>query len=169
MISYLPSFRKKSFNGFSEMKIAITSGSLMNLKVFYKIGPFIEDLFIDYVDFEYCLRLKKNKYQILQVKSAQIYHQLGELKLHKFFFKKIYVTNHSPTRYYYRTRNRLYVVRKYLNVFPSFVIRDFLIFFNELIKIIFYEKNKIKKMKMILFGIRDFMKNNYGKYDISIS
>jgi hypothetical protein len=50
-------------------------------------------------------------------------------------------------------------------VYPSFVIKDIFIFFNELIKVIFYEKNGITKIRMILLGLKDFIKKRYGKFE----
>ena len=41
-----------------EVKTTITSGSLLPLSAFRQIGPFREELFIDFVDFEYCLRAR---------------------------------------------------------------------------------------------------------------
>lgn len=148
-----------------EIDAVITSGSLLNLRIFEKVGPFFEKLFIDYVDFEYCLRIRRFGFKIIQIKDAKIYHQLGNLEKHSFLFKTIYVTHHSPLRYYYRTRNRMYVGSKYLFSFPKFVMKDFFVFFNELVKIICFEKEKMKKIKMILLGLIDFISNRYGKFE----
>ena len=159
---YLPERRKENMPLTKEVDVAITSGCLLNLNSYEETGPFMEKLFIDYVDFEYCLRLKKNGFKIIQLGKAKIYHQLGQLQKRKFIYKTIYVTNHLPIRYYYRTRNRFYVAKKYITSFPLFVLKDFFIFINELVKIIIYEKMKLLKYKMILSGLVDYYKNNYG-------
>ena len=143
--------------------VAITSGSLLSLKVYKIVGPFNDKLFIDYVDFEYCLRIRKAGFKILRLKEALIYHKLGDLKRKIFLFKKIFVTNHPPVRYYYRTRNRFYVYKKYFLTFPLFVIKDLIIFINELIKIIFFESNRGEKLHMIKKGLFDFILGRYGK------
>jgi rhamnosyltransferase len=39
------------------IKVAMTSGNLLNLEAYQACGPFMNKLFIDYVDYEYCLRL----------------------------------------------------------------------------------------------------------------
>ena len=44
--------------------ITMTSGNLLNLHILEKIGFFLEDLFIDSVDTEYCLRLYEHGYRI---------------------------------------------------------------------------------------------------------
>jgi rhamnosyltransferase len=163
--TYYSEHNEEKLSRNKEKDFVITSGCLLNLRIFEKVGLFKEDLFIDYVDFEYCLRLRKKKYRIIQLNSAKIFHQLGYLERRKIIFWKFFITNHSPLRYYYRTRNRLYVDSKYLMVYPSFVIKDIFIFFNELIKVIFYEKNGITKIRMILLGLKDFIKKRYGKFE----
>ena len=163
--NYYPESDEEKLPGSKEKDVVITSGCLLNLRIFEKVGPFKEDLFIDYVDFEYCLRLWRKKYRVVQLYSAKIYHQLGNLERKNILFWKIYITNHTPIRYYYRTRNRLYVDIKYLLVYSSFVFKDIFIFFNELIKVIFFERDKLYKLKMILFGIKDFLRNKYGKFE----
>ena len=158
-------YKAKSFNGrFREVKFALTSGSFLCLETYKKVGAFLDKLFIDYIDFEYCLRLKKNGYKIVQLNDVFIQHNLGKIVGRKILFKQISVTHHSPERYYYRTRNRFYVYQNYFLYSPSFVVKDLVVFINELVKIIFYEKEKVKKFRMIIFGFYHFITNHYGKY-----
>jgi rhamnosyltransferase len=145
--------------------LSMTSGSLLNLTAFKIIGPFVEELFIDYVDFEYCLRLGKKGYNIIKVHNANIYHNLGSIQQRKFLFRKVSITNHSPLRLFYRTRNRFYIYKSYLKDFPVFVIKYLFFLINELIKILFYEKSKREKFRWILKGFNYFLKKKMGKYE----
>lgn len=147
-----------------EVLTAITSGSLINLRVYQKVGPFLERFFIDYVDFEYCLRLRRDGYRIIQVGEAIVHHRLGDMISHKILYRKIGATHHSPLRIYYRTRNRLYVAKEYFLLFPRFVVSDFVVFVNELVKILFFETERIEKFRMVLRGIYDFVMNRSGEY-----
>ena len=52
----------------------MTSGSFLNLKVYKEAGPFVDKLFIDYVDFEYCLRLKKKGFKIYKLNNTYMQH-----------------------------------------------------------------------------------------------
>lgn len=160
---YYPEMTNQDYPISKEVDVAITSGCLVNLNVYEKVDPFDEKLFIDYVDFEYCLRLRKMGFSIIQIGKAKIYHQLGNLEKRKFIFMPIYVTHHSPERYYYRTRNRLYVAKKYIQTFPAFIFKDFLVFLNEFLKILLYEKQKMKKIRSILLGGTDFLMGRYKK------
>ena len=149
----------------NKIKVSMTSGSLLNLEAYKFIGPFLDKLFIDYVDIEYCLRLKKHGFEIIKIHDAYIFHNLGSIRGRKFIMKKIAITNHSPLRLFYRTRNRFFVYKLYLFEFPAYVLKDIVIFINELIKILFYEKNKIEKFKWIFKGMLYFFKNKMNKYE----
>lgn len=86
-----------------------TSANLLNLIAFREVGNFNDNLFIDYVDFEFCMRLKLKGYKILQNNSIVVKHSVGNLVKDNFLGFKFYTTNHPPLRLYYRTRNRFYL------------------------------------------------------------
>lgn len=143
----------------------ITSGNLVRTEVFNKVGLYEEKLFIDYVDHEFCLRLKKNNFKIFLVKNAFLYHKLGEISQKKILIKSVTFTNHSYIRRYYITRNRIYVWRKYFHIAPEWVIKDIIGSIKETIKIILFESDKILKINMMIKGVFDSFKNKYGKID----
>lgn len=147
-----------------EVTVAMTSGSMIRLSAYKEIRGFLEKFFIDYVDNEFCLRMHLSGYKVLQLNSVNIYHKLGEVKSRNFFLKKVFPTNHSPLRWYYRTRNRFYVYKTYKNQFPGYVRFDRILFLKELVKIFLYETNKLIKFKMIFKGYIDYRKDKFGKF-----
>jgi rhamnosyltransferase len=148
-------------------KIAVmTSGNLLNLHAVKQIGGFFEDLFIDRVDHEYCLRLRMNNYRVIQVNSVVFDHPQGRMSKHFLFNRAYYTTNYSPNRRYYITRNALYVIKKYGRIFPEYVKWERDIFLSDLKNIILFEKDKIDKLKMILRGYCDYKKNIYGRLPV---
>ena len=152
------------------VETAITSGTLMNNVVWHKIHGFEEKLFIDYVDFDYCMRVKIAGYKILRVNSVKLLHELGnatEIKLFSFlgnafgrqsaigrrFWEMRYTTNHSPMRLYYVTRNQYYYIKQYADYIDTRrLLRGMKI--GWCVKLIF-EKDRIKKWKAIRQGIVD--------------
>jgi rhamnosyltransferase len=141
-----------------------TSGNLLNLKAFAKTDGFKEEFFMDYIDHEFCLRLQKIGYKIIQDDSILLRHKCGSISQHKFFTAKVYTTNHSPVRLFYRTRNRFVTQKIYGSIFPEFVKRDRIEFVKELIKILLYEKLKSQKLVMIIKGYWYHKTNHLGKY-----
>ncbi|MEW5791480.1 MAG: glycosyltransferase family 2 protein [Pseudomonadota bacterium] len=150
-------------DGYSELVTTITSGNLVNLKAFRKIGPFKEDLFIDYVDNEYCLRCGVMGYKIYEIFSAVLEHNLGVPSQHQFLGKRPVTTNHSPLRRYYIFRNRVYVYKQYFGSHPSWVVRDISASLKEALKIVLFEENRRKKLKSIFRGIGHGMIGRFGK------
>jgi len=142
-----------------------TSGNLLNLKIFSELGGFLEKLFIDYVDNEYCLRINKNGYKIVRLNKILMNHSLGELSVKRILGNKISITNHSPIRLYYRIRNRLYVISKHYLYFPKYSFLIFRLIFSDIFKVVFFEKNKRLKLKMMFFGVMHFFQSKYGKYN----
>lgn len=130
----------------------ITSGSLCLVKAFIDVGGFKDELFIDYVDFEICLRLQRKGYLILKSRDCILNHQLGDSKVFCFFGFRFISTNHSPLRRYYYARNKVYIYKKYSFRFLHFVLMDLLSFIKTIFIIIALENDKFKKLKMIAKG-----------------
>jgi rhamnosyltransferase len=148
-----------------EVNYTMTSGNLLRLSAYKQAGGFLEKLFIDYVDHEYCLKLRSRDYKIIMTNKTYVYHTLGNSEKKKFLFWNIYPTHHSPLRLYYRTRNRFYVNRTYKNCFPDYVKDDFKNQLIEFIYLILGEKDLPGKIKMMIKGYSDYRKGNFGKYE----
>lgn len=135
------------------VKTCITSGSIVSIEAWKNIGGYDELLFIDSVDFDFCYRLRKAKYLILQTDRKYLIHEIGDGEIKKFLFWKVNVTNHSPFRKYYISRNNIYYPlknRMYIR-FLRGVFRDLCLIFI----VLFYEESKVSKIKNIIQGMRD--------------
>ena len=130
----------------------ITSGSLIKVEVSDKIGLFRSDFFIDFIDYEFCLRLKKHNFKIIVLKKAKVYHSLGEERLKKFLFLKLSFISHPSWRYYFLVRNELFTyLYEEKSVYLSFLF--FLKFAKLFLKILVLEEEKFKKLVYILKGL----------------
>jgi rhamnosyltransferase len=145
------------------VKTTITSGNLIKLSIFEKTGNFDESLFIDYVDHEFCLRLKHHGFQILESCHSFLQHELGESVCYNFMGVDIVTTNHSHIRRYYKYRNMVAVLRKHAKSEPSIMYPMIRALFLEPLKIISLEKNKVKKIQYILKGLLHGIMNISGE------
>lgn len=143
-----------------EINQCITSGCFMNLKAAREVGYFDEKMFIDYVDFDMCAMLREKGYIIILCNFEGLLHELGRGELRRFIFKKHLITNHSPIRRYYYTRNVIYYVKKH----KKYISRKrkwkelYGGIFYDIAVIILYEKEKIPKLKNSFKGIKDGIK-----------
>lgn len=89
----------------------ISSGTLVWLAAVRAIGPMREELFIDHVDTEWCLRAGRAGWQLLGVSNAVIRHALGDATRRVWLGRLREVALHSPVRNYYEVRNSLLLLR----------------------------------------------------------
>jgi rhamnosyltransferase len=130
---------------------AIASGTLIPTKNLDVIGNMREELFIDWVDFEWCCRVLKWGYKILSIPDISIEHMMGD-NIKKIGNRKIALR--SRVRYYYMIRNGLYIIlhTDLLKFYEQFLF--FKDLFIKCIGICFIEKKAIRLLcKAIYDGI----------------
>lgn len=93
---------------FIDVDYWITSGNFLSLEIFQEIGGFNEELFIDYVDTEFCQRVRRVGKAICYLPGYALDHEIGNPIQFSLFGKTYQAMNHSPVRYFYRYRNCVY-------------------------------------------------------------
>jgi rhamnosyltransferase len=158
--------RFRSFSGqesLVETMDIITSGNLVRTDVFREVGYFNEDLFIDAVDIEFCMRLANAGYKVVVSGDAFLKHRLGNATTGSILGREIVTLNHPPLRRYYIARNRVYTIKKFSRRFPSFglfFVRELLL---DLFRVTLMEDRKMEKLSMMLRGVRDGVKGRMGR------
>lgn len=156
---------KKIEHRYEEVEWSITSGGLCKVKSLLKVNGFDEILFIDCVDLDICLKLKKIGEKIVLSKFATLEHEVGKMKIKKFCGIKFNVTNHSSFRVYYIFRNNLYINHCYKNN----GLKGKLKLIKKFWGIMFYEKDKYEKIKSIKNAIFDYKQMiHYKKLETKI-
>ncbi|MGV8135499.1 MAG: glycosyltransferase family 2 protein [Mangrovibacterium sp.] len=133
----------------------ITSGCLLSSEAFFETGGFREDFFIDNVDLEYSLRLKKHGRVSLIAADCGMIHEAGYPFEKKIAGLKIASSGHSPWRRYYMARNHVILSKEYIRSNPFFILKMNYFFFISLIKIILVEKDKKHKLLESIKGMKD--------------
>lgn len=90
--------------------IVITSGSLVNIEASKHVQIPSSELFIDAVDWLYCMNFRRQGYEIYVVKTAKMLHHLGVPRWVKSPIRKrdILIYKYSPLRFYYMHRNHTF-------------------------------------------------------------
>ena len=131
---------------------AITAGNMVRLKAWEAVGGFTEALFIDGVDFDFCLKLREGGWQILRDNNVCLCQEMGHgRRISLPFHHQMSVLNHSPQRLYYIARNYLWIGRQH---------RQRLHWTIEVAKRLFivlcFEQDRWKKLCAMLKGIRHY-------------
>lgn len=137
----------------------MTSGNLLNLAIYQKVGSFRDDFFIDHVDHEYGLRLNQNGYQVIELPGIRLQHQLGNKKLSGWGTFRF--VSHTPLRGYYMMRNGLVTAQLY----PTFRCQAFVILTKEWLKALFFEDQKGRRLTLLWQGFRDARYGRLGKFN----
>jgi rhamnosyltransferase len=103
---------------------AITSGALLNLDAWKQVGGFDELFFIDYVDYDFNQRVLEAGYIIYRANRTALLHEVGLATptwlwtprkdlAGRWRIERFFAFGHSPTRCYYKARNRIIFTRKH--------------------------------------------------------
>ena len=142
----------------------MTSGNLLNLRIYEKVGPFFDDLFIDVVDHEFDLRLNQAGYHIIELPYLQLIHRLGEQK--RIYFTEYTYVSHSPIRNYYLVRNSLFVAIRFWSHHPLYLLTALKTIGIETVKAALFENERLLRMRLIGKAIVDGLRKRVGKLSV---
>jgi rhamnosyltransferase len=154
---------------FLERPVMLQSGSMFSRSAFASAGLFDESFFIDYVDFEFCLRLRKKGLRIIEATHAVLWHRVGAPSSHTILGKTCVVYNHSPVRRYYAARNRFRVYWRYFRSDPRWIAHDIWSWFKEIIKMFLFEEKPLQKLAHMAKGGWDACRGRSGSYQGALS
>ena len=151
-------------NGDVKVVYAITSGNLVPISVYSRIGLYKTDYFIDSVDFEFCLRAHNAGIKLIRSSKAFLQHQLGVAIVKSFLnFKWTYI-EHKPIRRYYIYRNHFYLTAEYLQSNPYFIIKKSLVLIFYTLELIIFDTQRVENIIMILRGLNHYLKGKTGSF-----
>ena len=159
----LPFFERVSCGalGHPGTTAVITSGTLTNIDAFRDVGPFRDEMFIDLVDTEYCLRSRRAGYRTIVACDANLIHRIGDKRTISVFGIRIVATHHTPIRRYYLFRNTVVLVREYLHIYPHWVIYHVLALGQILLGVLFEDK-KCATLWACFVGVYDGIRRRLG-------
>ena len=152
-------------DSYEEVDGLATSGSYIDKQIFYKIGPFMDTLFIDCIDHEWCFRAKSMGYKIYRDISCYMLHDMGEIGVNLMGrYKPGYS---SPTRHYYIVRNTIVLMK--LSYVPFvWKCKEFLKTIRRIIFYILVSKKRVQSLKNIIYAIFDGINGKTGKLQNSL-
>jgi rhamnosyltransferase len=133
----------------------ITSGCMIRIEAFRSAGRFREEFFIDNVDLEFSLRLRKSGWINLISAEMGMSHIVGEPVCRKFLGFTITSSGHNSLRRYYMSRNHVIMTRNYLTTFPYFIARLNFFYLLSVLKFLLVESDRRSKLVSSIRGLHD--------------
>jgi rhamnosyltransferase len=142
----------------------ITSGNLLRLSAWRVVGGFLEPLFIDWVDHEFCLRLGAAGYGIAELPGVRLRHRLGQAKSVRLAGRVLLAwVWHGPERGYYKVRNILFVSRLHCPILTPglrWLYRKEIA--KVLVKTLFLYDQKIRRLRLLIRAVADARAGRLG-------
>lgn len=144
-----------------EQNWVMTSGSLMSLSDYNACGGFDDAMFIAHLDIDIGIKIHKMGKKVMMLGNAIIQQHFGNSKPKKLLWKTVHPSFASPVRTYYLFRNQKYLEYKYGKKIRGFIGVSLWKF---VVKITFFEDQKIEKYKMMIRAYRDSTHGIMGEY-----
>lgn len=142
----------------SVVDCCITSGNVIFLAAWKKIGGFYEPFFIDEVDFEFCFRLGEKGFKIIKFENCVMGHVLGSPR--KTFYPC--VSHHSGVRLYYIFRNAFFLKKMHPNYYKKMRYSEQIR--NRLMGLVF--NFNFFQLRYFFMARRDFKRGKQGKFSM---
>jgi rhamnosyltransferase len=131
--------------------VLISSGTLATRQALAVVGPMDEDLFIDFVDTDWCLRCRAKDVTVEVIPSAVMRHSIGIKSMRVWRFTLLV---HSPFRCYYQVRNCFVLFRR-KHVPLAFAIHQSITTFASRCLLLLFVPEKRKYARAYLAAVRD--------------
>lgn len=157
----------------------IQSGNLVNVESWEEVGRYDDQLFVDFVDFDFCKRIELLKKTIYRCNRVVIDHKFGYREKTRFsrVFEKLYKATglkifkyftyenvFSAQRIYYTFRNNVIYIRKYERYLN--VRKERMMLLRMFVKRVLRSKNRGMILKQAIKGISDGRKIQIKKFVI---
>ena len=146
-----------------EVETVITSGSLLSVTTYRRIGAFRDELFIDYVDTDYCRRARAAGYAVATTRRPLMTHAIGAPAAHRWLWLEKWTSNHSADRQYYIARNDTVMLREG-GRYPhgTWALKSLARRLRSAKRILLYEKAKALKLAALGAGWWDGLRGRLG-------
>lgn len=144
---------RRPHSGVRDMDAVITSGMLARRDALRQVGRFREDFFVDGVDQDMCLRLRRAGWRIVQDSSVLLPHELGELRWRRVLGLTFRCTNHPEWRLHDAARNGVILLREQALVAPRWAALQLLQLLYWFLTIVLFEAPRRSRARAFVTGV----------------
>jgi rhamnosyltransferase len=145
-----------------DVTMVVTSGALVSVETWRKLGGFDEKLFIDFVDTDFCLRVRAAGRSVAVSAGAILVHHLGRRERRVFLGLPFHPTHHSALRHYYIARNRWPMLRRHARRHPHWAVFEFVASALWFFRMLAFEHQCRVKLKAMGLGTWDGLRGCSG-------
>lgn len=149
----------------------ITSGMLVRRSILDEVDGFRQDFFVDCVDQDFCLRIRRIGKRVVQDRRVLLPHSLGHVREHRFLVGHVRVTHHPTWRLYWVARNGIVLVRENVAAAPLWSLASILIMGRWVLLTALYERPRATRLAAMWHGLLDGLRGrtDYGFLPVDAS
>jgi len=133
----------------------ITSGMVVRRSCFAAVPGFREDFFVDCVDTDFCLRVRRSGSRVVRDAGLVLPHSIGSGRDHKLGSANVRVLHYPAWRHYWIARNGLVLSREFLGAERGFVINNALFMGRWLLVTTLFDERRRASVPALLRGLLD--------------
>lgn len=145
-----------------DVTMVITSGCLTRVEAWRQLSGFDEELFIDFVDSDFCLRAREAGWITAVSANARLRHALGARSIVHLAGIEFRPTHHSPLRRYYIARNRIRMMKRHGVRAPDWLAFELCYVSYNSLRVLLTERQKRKKLMAGIWGTWHGLRGRFG-------
>lgn len=164
-------------SGIEPVERCVQSGAIVNVNAWNRIQRFDEWMFVDFVDFDFCKKMRINGYGIYRCNNVIIDHEFGGKKktlfnkYYEMLYQKLgwrgfkyltYKNVFSPARVYYCTRNNIAYIKRYSNYIDK--QQEWYLFWKRILKRVLRSEKRLMIIEETVRGALAGMRSNVEIY-----
>jgi rhamnosyltransferase len=131
----------------------ITSGMLVRRSVFADVPGFREDFFVDCVDSDFCLRVRRSGRRVVRDAGLVLPHSIGSGRDHRIGRLNVRVLHYPAWRHYWIARNGIVLSREFLGAERGFVLTNALFTARWLLVTALFDEHRGASVPAVLRGL----------------
>jgi rhamnosyltransferase len=139
----------------ADLPVVITSGLLVRRKALADVGTLREDFFVDAVDLDLCLRLRRAGWRVRQDRNVRLPHRLGETQWHRVLGIAVRSSHHPTWRLYSGARNSAALTREHAGHEPRWAATNALLLAYWLLTVAAFEPPRAVRVRWFVRGLAD--------------
>jgi rhamnosyltransferase len=133
----------------------ITSGMVVRRSCFESVPRFREDFFVDCVDSDFCLRIRRSGSRVVRDAELLLPHSIGSGRDHRLGSLNVRVLHYPAWRHYWIARNGLVLSREHLAAERGFVLTNTLFMARWLLVTALFDDRRRASVPAVLRGLLD--------------
>ncbi|HWG25434.1 glycosyltransferase [Actinospica sp.] len=131
----------------------ITSGMLVRRSAFEDVPGFREDFFVDCVDSDFCLRVRRSGRRVVRDAALVLPHSIGSGRDHRLGPLNVRVLHYPAWRHYWIARNGVVLSREFFGTERGFVLTNALFMARWLLVTTLFDERRAASVPAVLRGL----------------